>query len=193
LPQLRGQIGIKWPNDLLLGAQRDTAGKLGGILVESSFYGTTVQHAVIGMGINVLQRTPDLPTAPPTAPPPTSLYAYLSTGERGAPADDMPVVDRTALLIALCNAWAHWLTAAATQPDAAAAIFTHWRTQLWTIGEQVTVQQTTQGVDATFVGTAVDVTPAGHLVVRDREGTSHELVAGDVTIRRVASHSRVGF
>jgi BirA family biotin operon repressor/biotin-[acetyl-CoA-carboxylase] ligase len=41
---------IKWPNDLLLSGV-----KLGGILVENSVVGTTIQRSIIGLGLNINQ------------------------------------------------------------------------------------------------------------------------------------------
>jgi BirA family transcriptional regulator, biotin operon repressor / biotin---[acetyl-CoA-carboxylase] ligase len=47
LPQPTGGIGLKWPNDLLVGER-----KLGGILCESRWCGDTPE-LVVGFGINV--------------------------------------------------------------------------------------------------------------------------------------------
>lgn len=44
----RERVGVKWPNDLVIGA-----GKLGGILVEARWSGETLGWAAIGVGINV--------------------------------------------------------------------------------------------------------------------------------------------
>ena len=49
-------IRLKWPNDLLLGD-----GKLGGILIEARWSGTTLSWVAIGIGVNV--RPPDVPQA----------------------------------------------------------------------------------------------------------------------------------
>lgn len=75
---------IRWPNDLLIGPR-----KVGGILVEAKTLASEVDFAVLGIGINVHQRTfqPDLAT------PATSLD--LECGKR---------VSRQALLIALLKA-----------------------------------------------------------------------------------------
>jgi len=43
------RTGLKWPNDLVL-----ASGKLGGILVEARWSGTTLSWVAIGVGINVL-------------------------------------------------------------------------------------------------------------------------------------------
>ena len=49
----RERVRLKWPNDLLL-----DRGKLGGILIESRFAGSTPQWVAIGIGVNV--RPPDV-------------------------------------------------------------------------------------------------------------------------------------
>jgi len=49
-------IRLKWPNDLLL-----NGGKLGGILIEARWSGSTLSWVAIGIGINV--RAPDVPRA----------------------------------------------------------------------------------------------------------------------------------
>ena len=51
-----GHIGLKWPNDLLLGGGDGVPGrKLGGILIESVAVGDQ-RAAIIGIGINVLPQ-----------------------------------------------------------------------------------------------------------------------------------------
>jgi BirA family biotin operon repressor/biotin-[acetyl-CoA-carboxylase] ligase len=54
------QVDLRWPNDLLIGPR-----KLGGILVEAKIESQTSPHAVVGIGINVHQRSfpPNLSTA----------------------------------------------------------------------------------------------------------------------------------
>lgn len=50
-------LSIKWPNDILVGGR-----KLAGILVENSLSGQTIEHSIIGAGININQERfpPDL-------------------------------------------------------------------------------------------------------------------------------------
>jgi len=48
------EIDLRWPNDLLIGER-----KAGGILVESKTEGAEVSFAVVGIGINVHQRSFD--------------------------------------------------------------------------------------------------------------------------------------
>ena len=44
-------IKIKWPNDILVNKK-----KIGGILIENNLNGSHIQHAVIGVGLNVNQQ-----------------------------------------------------------------------------------------------------------------------------------------
>ncbi len=47
-----GDLSIKWPNDLYW-----RNGKLGGILIEHRLHGTAIRDSIIGVGLNVNQRT----------------------------------------------------------------------------------------------------------------------------------------
>jgi BirA family biotin operon repressor/biotin-[acetyl-CoA-carboxylase] ligase len=81
------RIDLRWPNDLLAGSR-----KAGGILVEANSEGSAGGFAVIGIGINVHQRS----FAPGLATPPTSLD--LAAGRR---------VSRQLLLAALLKSLEH--------------------------------------------------------------------------------------
>jgi BirA family biotin operon repressor/biotin-[acetyl-CoA-carboxylase] ligase len=45
-------IKIKWPNDILSGET-----KIGGILIENHISGNTISHSIVGVGLNVNQRS----------------------------------------------------------------------------------------------------------------------------------------
>lgn len=62
---------IKWPNDLYLGDK-----KTAGILIQNSINGTTLQSAIVGIGLNVNQLAFD-----PTLPNPTSLAAFTGQAQ----------------------------------------------------------------------------------------------------------------
>jgi BirA family biotin operon repressor/biotin-[acetyl-CoA-carboxylase] ligase len=77
-------IDLRWPNDLLIGAR-----KAGGILVESKIAAGAVTFAVVGIGINVHQRT---------------FPADVSTPATSLDLEAARRVSRQALLIALLKA-----------------------------------------------------------------------------------------
>lgn len=51
------RVACKWPNDLVVGER-----KLGGLLAEAKVAGGSVEHLVVGMGINLTMRPEDFPT-----------------------------------------------------------------------------------------------------------------------------------
>lgn len=50
-------IWIKWPNDLV----HDHSGKIVGVLIENLIQNTSIEHAVVGIGLNINQRNFTLP------------------------------------------------------------------------------------------------------------------------------------
>ena len=50
------KVGIKWPNDIYSGSK-----KLGGILLETTITGDTIENAVIGIGLNMRHSIEDFP------------------------------------------------------------------------------------------------------------------------------------
>lgn len=167
LSELTEDLGLKWPNDIMLGEDLAHAAKVGGILIETSYVQDQVEYAVIGIGINVNQAQDALPVVAPNAPPPTSLRLALGR-----------TLDRASLLIALCQAWEELVAPHASTHD----IYHEWRNLLLTLGQPVTVTFHSDS-DRHLHGVAVDVTADGALVVMDEGGHSHLLDAGDVTTR----------
>lgn len=180
LPPLATRVGLKWPNDLLLGTSMADAGKVGGILIESRYRGNAVEAVVVGCGINVLQTVSALPPTPPGAPPATSLHHFLQC--QPALALLAPTLDRTDLLIALCRRWARLCTDPQLTPT---ALHEQWAARLWTLHQPVVVQSNdAQDQPVQITGQAVAVTPDGQLVVETATGERHRFAAGDVSVRR---------
>ena len=154
---------LKWPNDVLV-ADR----KLAGILTER--IDTPGGHAVVlGIGVNVTAEREDLPEGG------TSLSA-----EAGAsPTEEIPtgaalVPVAVALLRRLGAAYRDWTAAAG---DPAAGLAEAYRRRCSTLGRQVRAELP----GGTQVeGTAVDLDPAGRLLVRGADGAEVTVGAGDV-------------
>lgn len=166
-PELTDEIGLKWPNDVLLGEDLSTGQKVAGILIESSFRDDRLEYAVVGMGVNVNQQAAGLPAVPPEAPAPTSLRLHL-----GRP------LDRSELLIALGQAWTELVGPQRQSYD----ILQEWRNLLYTLGQRVTVRYFGDN-GAVLNGVAVDVTADGELVIQDDGGRTVVVSSGDVTCR----------
>jgi BirA family biotin operon repressor/biotin-[acetyl-CoA-carboxylase] ligase len=150
-----GALGIaaqlKWPNDVVIGEQ-----KCAGILIE----GKRVAGAywlLAGIGINVRQVDPDLPTA-------TYVDAHLAQPAR-----------REDLLVEVLARLEEWRNRGVQDP---AAVRDTWGTRLSTLGRGVTVQAPQEQ----FSGVAIGITGEGALRVRCADGSERVVQAGDVTL-----------
>ena len=179
-PALTPYLGLKWPNDLLLGTSMADAQKTGGILIESRYRGATAEALIVGCGLNVLQAAPALPATPAGAPPATSIRHFCQT--QPALAEQALTLDRTALFIALCQQWARLYT----DPTlTAATLQQQWAARLWTLQQPVIVHSThADGAVVQTSGLATAVTADGQLVVETADGERHTFAAGDVSVRR---------
>lgn len=159
---------VKWPNDVLVpapgGDPQEVAGwgayrKVAGILCEILPDG----GAIVGVGLNVLQRADELPVATATS---LALVGAATT-------------DREVLLTALEESFAQILARwQDTGGDAAAAGLVEECAEVSvTLGAQVRVDLTGGGE---VVGEAVGFGPDGALLVRDEAGATRSLHSGDV-------------
>ena len=151
---LANEIGLKWPNDLVLEGR-----KLAGILTETSLSGRGVDYVVIGIGVNLRQRPDDF--SPEVARIATSLEA------QGYPADRAAL--ETALAEALCQAFGHLHTPAVYAAD--------YRRLCLNLGQTLRIPDTGETV------TALDIDRQYGLVVRRRDGTVDTLRCGEVSVR----------
>src|SRR5665213_1816241 len=139
-------VDLRWPNDLLIGPR-----KTGGILVEAHSEGRSVSYAVVGIGINVHQRSfaPDLST------PATSMD--IETGRR---------VSRQALLVALLKSLEREILALAEGSPAERIPTRVEQVSTWVRGKSVEVHgpQACHGVTA-------GLDEHGFLLVRTDAGT----------------------
>lgn len=174
------EAALKWPNDILLrpaapgrspeARATGTAdwGKGGGILAETVFGADGLPAVVVGIGLNVSQRRPELPPAQdPRAYPPTSLAIAGATAGR----DEVAI----AVLERLGDWYGRW-DAAGGDP-VASGLLAAYRESCLTIGRDVTV---TLPGDTAVAGSAVDIDADGRLVVATAT-TRQALAAGDVT------------
>ena len=146
---------LKWPNDVVVAHADGTDRKLAGLLGESDIAADgTVRAVVVGVGCNVSW---------PEFPPELAAIATACNLVASRP------VTRDALLDA-------FLDELAARYARGTAMASGYREHLVTLGRRVRVE----GAHDALVGSAVDVDPAGRLVVRDDGGVEHLVDAGDV-------------
>jgi len=170
IPGLKGRLGIKWPNDVLLGDK-----KVCGILVEGSMDPDRLLWAVAGIGLNVNSDPAALASGlGPHArkewlgrPRPTSLRA-----ETGRHIPRAPLL--ADILVRLTVAWSDLdsssIVAGLCERDALA-------------GRQVEVLSGPPENKPLAVGAASGIGPEGQLLVRGASGETVAVFAGDVTVR----------
>lgn len=151
---------IKWPNDVLICGR-----KVCGILIESGVSGNSVDYAVIGIGINVNLKTSDFAEIPSAA---TSL-----SDETGGDVPRLEVIRR--LLVEV-----EGLYLSLSDGD---AVYREWRDSLITLGRKVRVESG----EAICEGVAESAATDGSLLLRQPDGSSVRITAGDVTLRDINS------
>ncbi len=151
------RTGIKWPNDVLIAGR-----KVCGILIESSLQAGRVDHAIVGVGINVNLDPADFPEITPIA----------TSRSREAGRE----VSRPELLRAVLTEMERLYLA----PHE--AVFHQWRNRLVTLGSDVRV---TSG-DTVIDGVAESVEPDGSLMLRLPDGRLTRITIGDVSLRQRA-------
>lgn len=168
------EVGLKWPNDLVVGGR-----KLGGILAESVSTGDHLDAVVVGLGLNVSWPTdlrtvrPDpRPDVQPDARPEEVVAAATSLDDEGG-----RNLDRELLLVAVLRRF--------EQLDPLSRAFAdRYRSLLTTLGQRVRVDLGATG--GAVEGTAVDVSPQGHLVVETDGAGRRSFAVGDVVHLRPA-------
>ena len=160
------EIGLKWPNDLVVGTGELADRKLGGILCETVPGATAI---VVGIGLNVTLRRHELPV-------PEACSLALAGAEN---------TDRDTLLRALLRSFGHWYTrwSDAGGDAEAAGLREAYTRACVTIGRDVRAELPG---DQTVIGRASGVDGAGALLVTTAEQGVLAIGAGDVVHLRPA-------
>jgi len=179
IPGLEGRVGIKWPNDVLLGGK-----KVCGILLEGSMDVDRLHWAVAGIGLNVNSDPAGLVSDLGVEaraewlarPRPTSLRA-----ETGCDTPRAPLL--AALLVRLTEVW--------TDPETG-DILAGLSGRDTLAGRPVEVLSGPPENRPLAVGRASGIGPEGQLLVRTASGETVAVFAGDVTVRGVEDPSGGG-
>jgi BirA family biotin operon repressor/biotin-[acetyl-CoA-carboxylase] ligase len=149
---------IKWPNDLIV---RDR--KAGGVLGEAAVEGASLQHVILGIGLNVNQTEAD-------------FEENLRTIATSLRIESGRVIDRIVTIRSLCESLDAWYDRFLS--DGIGPILERIRQRCLTLGRRIVGRSGHEEVR----GLAVGIDDVGALVVRDLEGRTRRLVAGDVTL-----------
>ena len=136
-PYINKKVAIKWPNDIYVDDR-----KICGILIENRLQGSEIRDSIIGIGLNVNQRT-----FLSDAPNPVSLIQL--TGEE---------MDRDALLNQFLETF--------TRVEASPTSGQDYRERLYRKG----IPAFYEDRSGRFKATLIDVQPDGRLVLQDETG-----------------------
>lgn len=154
------QAGIKWTNDLVAGKR-----KLGGILTEMSVNSVTglTDYAVVGIGINCLQRPEDFP------PELQDMATSLSCAAGKA-------VSQEQLAASMIQALYTMRKGLFTEKQ---ATMERYKKLCITIGQPISLLR---GQQVSY-GKAIDLDGEGGLIVRFQDGTEGSVTSGEVSVR----------
>jgi BirA family biotin operon repressor/biotin-[acetyl-CoA-carboxylase] ligase len=159
LPVLAGNnVGIKWPNDILLNGR-----KLAGILCEASLQGDS-KAVIVGIGLNVKASQEQLPAR--VIYPATSLLIEL--GEASVKAIDTAT---------LAEAFAASLKQRFLRYYSTHEIASDWSKYDLLAGTQIKIDTPDAGV---VEGVATGITSAGELMIVDAAGDKQIITAGSI-------------
>ncbi len=172
-PGLRGRVGIKWPNDVLVDER-----KVCGLLLEGSMDADRLQWAIVGIGLNVNSRPEDFTEGLSAEerlqwqgrPQPTSLAAELG--------QDVP---RAPLLATLLRTLGRHV--GSVEGAGWADVLSGVRARDLLRGGRVQVFSGPLLDGLLVSGVAEGIGGEGQLLVRTDQGEIEQVFAGDVTLR----------
>jgi len=145
---------LKWPNDVLINRR-----KVAGILLETSVQGVKIERLVIGVGINVNQKSfPGKYNFPPTS-------IKLETGNE---------IERESLLAEVLNNFEELLQSAISNPQ---NILNDWKAKCNMIGDRIKIIEK----DKTIAGIFDDIDENGFLIL-SRGDKLEKIHFGDVSL-----------
>lgn len=149
-------ITVKWPNDLLVGAK-----KIGGILTESQTGGGKLLYLTLGLGLNINHQLDDFP-------------ADLRSSATSLHLAENRTFGRTALFLSILEQLLHDCHLFFRKGFVPFQL--HWRELNATLGK--TVELTRSGKP--LRGRALDIDPAGALLIEDEKGKHHRIICGEI-------------
>lgn len=156
-------LGIKWPNDLLIGEK-----KVCGILTELSAEVDRVGWVIIGIGLNVNHLEQDFGHEL------SSIATSLRMNIEGR-----KTLDRSALTSGIINALEEVYNTYVQ--NGSCRIAEEWKRWDLTLGNMVCLT-TPEGE---LIALATDIMPDGRLVVKKEDGTTLEVLSGEISLKKI--------
>lgn len=156
---------IKWPNDIVSGGK-----KLCGILTEMSAEADEIKSVIVGIGINVKLESNDFGDEVSNAA--TSVSAEIG---RAVPRKDLAA----AVLNEFDAVYRDFLRNGSINQ-----FLDGYKDKSAVLGKEVRLISTREEV----IGTAVDISEEGHLVVRLADGSHRKIMSGEISVRGLCGY-----
>lgn len=167
---VKNNLGIKWPNDILIGDK-----KVCGILTEMSAEPDKVQAIILGIGLNVWNKTDDFTDELKE----TATSLSLNTEKK---------IFRSALAVEILEEFED-LYLNFIDRGSTAKFMNIWRSFSITIGRDIIIYQGNK----TWKAKALDVVDDGQLLVETPDGQRKTILSGEISIRDYDSPVRNRF
>lgn len=154
------QAGIKWPNDIIMGKK-----KVCGILTEMSAEIGSINHVVLGIGMNVDNEVFNEELAE------TATSLYLETGEHQPRADIVEAILKRFELL-----YKEFL-----KTQTLSGCIDACRSYSVTLGSEITVIQPARTIHAR----AVALSETGELIIEHKDGERETIYYGEVSVRGI--------
>lgn len=166
------KTGIKWPNDIIANGK-----KICGILTEMNSELDRVNYIILGIGININHDVKDF--EPELKDRATSLKMLKHSQDRC----NKEIIRSNIIKEILQEFERLYKNIKDGETD---IVLKEWKEASITLGREIKIVLENNE----YIGTALDVTSDGKLVVEDLNGVVHELISGEVSIRGMSGYSK---
>ncbi len=156
---------IKWPNDIVVGGR-----KLCGILTEMSAEADEIKSVIVGIGINANLDHEDFG-------PEVSDIATSIRLEKGS------TVSRKILVASVLNEFEE-IYEAFIRTGSLKPILEEYKLKSAVLGKEIRVISKKEEI----IGLAIDISEEGHLVIKLGDGTTKEIMSGEVSVRGLCGY-----
>ena len=150
---------IKWPNDIYIDNK-----KLGGILAESSFNNGTLEHIVLGIGININQ---------------TNFDKRLESSATSLKKVCGKELDKEVIIANILNVFEKYYNL--FKSNDLMAFMDKLKHNSCVLGKNVAIINNNE----TYIGKAINITDSGSILIKLNNGEIREFVNGDISLRRI--------
>lgn len=160
-------LGIKWPNDILINNK-----KVCGILTELSAEEDRIEWVILGIGLNVNHKEKDFPDDLKSIATSLRLYCENFKGFTRSQIASSIINELEDVYYTFMKKGSSW-------------VVEEWKKRNITLGNRVNLITSAGTIQADVI----DINPQGQLIVKYDDGTTHEVMSGEISLRDVPNNN----